>query len=192
MAEVLLLHHACGLTDGVRAFADRLRDAGHTVHAPDLFEGRRFDTVEAGVAHAQEIGFDTVTARGRAAADGLSDGFVPIGFSLGVVPAQMLAQTHPGVGAAVLVHSCLPVGEFGEAWPDGVPVQVHGMDRDPWFVDEGDIQAAEALVASTAGAELFLYPGDAHLFADSSLPSYDESAAALVLQRVLALLGRVG
>jgi dienelactone hydrolase len=192
MAEVLLLHHACGLTAGVRTFADRLREAGHTVHVPDLFDGRTFATVEEGVAHAQEIGFDTVLERGRAAAADLPDGIVPIGFSLGVVPAQMLAQTRPGVAAAVLVHSCLPVSEFGEAWPEGVPVQIHGMDRDPWFIDEGDIQAAEALVASTADAELFLYPGDAHLFTDSSLPSYDESAAALLLQRVLALLGRVG
>lgn len=192
MAEVLLLHHACGLTEGVRGFADRLREAGHTVHVPDLFEGRAFGTVEEGVAHAQEIGFDTVLDRGRAAAQTLPEGIVPIGFSLGVVPAQMIAQTRPGVAGAVLVHSCLPVSEFGEAWPEGVPVQVHGMDRDPWFIDEGDIQAAEALVGSTADAELFLYPGDAHLFADSSLPSYDQSAAALLLQRVLALLGRVG
>lgn len=192
MAEVLLFHHACGLTEGVRAFADRLREAGHTVHVPDLFDGRTFTTVEEGSAYAQEIGFGTVLERGRAAAEGLPDATVPIGLSLGVVPAQMLAQTRAGVTAAVFVHSCLPVSEFGETWPAGVPVQVHGMDRDPWFVDEGDLQAAEALVASAPDAELFLYPGDGHLFTDSSLAAYDESAAALVLQRVLALLDRVG
>lgn len=192
MAEVLLFHHACGLTAGVRAFADTVRDAGHTVHVPDLFDGRTFDAVEVGVAHAQEIGFGAIMERGRAAAEGLPDAIVPIGLSLGVVPAQMLAQTRPGVAGAVFAHSCLPVGEFGEAWPDDVPVQVHAMERDPWFVDEGDLQAAEALAASTPDAELFLYPGDGHLFADSSLPSYDESAASLMLQRVLALLDRVG
>lgn len=192
MAEVLLLHHACGLTDGIRTLADRVREAGHTVHVPDLFAGRTFGTVEAGVAHAQEIGFDTVLERGRAAAEGLPDAIVPIGFSLGVVPAQMPAQTRPGVVGAVLVHSCLPVSEFGEAWPDGVPVQVHAMDRDPWFVDEGDLQAADALVASAPDGELFLYPGDAHLFADESLPSYDASAAGLMFGRVLALLDRLG
>ncbi|WP_225752829.1 dienelactone hydrolase family protein [Actinotalea sp. Marseille-Q4924] len=192
MAEVLLFHHACGLTEGVRAFADRLREAGHAVHVPDLFEGRTFDSVEAGVAHAQEIGFGTVLERGRAAAEGVAGAVVPIGFSLGVVPAQMLAQTRPGVAGAVFAHSCLPVSEFGDAWPDGVPVQIHGMERDPWFVDEGDLQAAEALVASSSDAELYLYPGDAHLFADSSLSSYDESAAALLLQRVLTLLATVG
>lgn len=191
MAEVLLFHHACGLTEGVRAFADRLREAGHTVHVPDLFDGRTFTTVEEGSAYAQEIGFGTVLERGQAAAEGLPDTIVPIGLSLGVVPAQMLAQTRAGVTAAVFVHSCLPVSEFGETWPETVPVQVHGMDRDPWFVDEGDLQAAEALVASVPDAELFLYPGDGHLFTDSSLAAYDESAAALVLQRVLALLDRV-
>lgn len=178
MAEVLLFHHACGLTAGVHAFADRLREGGHTVHVPDLFEGRTFDSVEDGVAYVDEIGFDTVLERGRAAADGLPGAIVPVGFSLGVLPAQMLAQTRPGAAGAVLVHSCVPLGEFGDAWPAGVPVQVHAMERDPWFVDEGDLQAAEAL--------------DAHLFADASLPSYDESAASLLLQRVRALLERVG
>jgi dienelactone hydrolase len=192
MAEVLLFHHACGLTDGVLAFADRLRAGGHAVHAPDLFEGRTFHSVEAGVAHVEQIGFGTVLERGAGAAEGLPEAIVPVGFSLGVLPAQMLAQTRPGARAAVLAHSCVPLGEFGDAWPEGVPVQVHAMEQDPWFTDEGDLEAAEQLVASTSGGELFLYPGDRHLFADSSLPSYDESAAALLLQRVLALLDRVG
>jgi dienelactone hydrolase len=192
MAEVLLFHHACGLTDGVTAFAEQLRAGGHTVHTPDLFEGRTFHSVEAGVAHAEQIGFGTVLERGAAAAEGLPEGIVLIGFSLGVLPAQMLAQTRPGARAAVLAHSCVPLREFGDAWPEGVPVQVHAMEQDPWFTEEGDLEAAEQLVASTPEGELFLYPGDRHVFADSSLPSYDESAAALLLQRVLALLDRVG
>jgi dienelactone hydrolase len=82
----------------------------------------------------------------------------------------------------------LPVSEFGAAWPDGVPVQVHAMDADPFFVDEGDIDAARALVDEAKDAELFLYPGDQHLFADSSLPSYDPDAAALLRERVLSFL----
>ena len=192
MAEVLLFHHACGRTEGVLAFADRLREAGHVVHAPDLFDGHTFPSVELGVTHAQQVGFGALLVRGVAAAEGLPEAIVPIGFSLGVLPAQMLAQTRPGVRAAVLAHSCVPPGEFADAWPEGVPVHVHAMDRDPWFVDEGDLEAAEQLVASTPDAELFLYPGDRHLFADSSLPSYDESAAGLMLQRVTALLDRVG
>jgi len=193
MPEILLFHHAQGLTPGVEAFAQTLRDAGHTVHVPDLFDGRTFDSVEAGVAHAGEIGFDTVLERGRAAADGLPDALVHVGFSLGVMPAQLLAQTRAGAVGALFLHSCLPTDEFGDGWPAGVPVQVHGMDADPYFVDEGDVDAARALVAEAPGdAELFLYPGDQHLFADSSLPSYRADAAALLTERVLAFLDRVG
>ena len=110
------------------------------------------------------------------------------GFSLGVVPAQKLAQTRPGARGALLFYSCIPVSEFGQAWPKGVPVQIHGMDADPIFVGEGDIDAARALVEEAEHAELFLYPGDQHYFADSSLPSYDAEATALLLQRVLKFL----
>ncbi len=188
MAEVVLFHHALGLTPGVVAFADELRRAGHTVHTPDLYEGRTFDTLDAGVGYAQQTGFGEVIARGVRAVEGLPAELVYAGFSLGVLPAQKLAQTRPGARGALLFYSCVPVAEFGSAWPDGVPVQVHGMDADPIFAGEGDIDAARALVASTGQAELFLYPGDQHYFADSSLPSYDPDAAALLLHRTLAFL----
>jgi len=189
VAEVLLFHHALGRTPGVVAFADELRRAGHTAHAPDLFDGRTFDTIDAGMAHVGEIGFREVIARGERAAEGLPAALVYAGFSLGVLPAQKLAQTRPGARGALLFYSCVPTSVFGPSWPAGVPVQVHGMDADPLFVDEGDLEAARALVASGAPAELFLYPGDQHYFADSSLPSYRPDAAALLMQRVLAFLG---
>jgi dienelactone hydrolase len=189
MAEVVLFHHAQGLTPGVVAFAGELRRAGHTVHTPDLFEGRTFDSVEEGVGHAEEIGFGEVIELGVRAVDGLPAELVFAGFSLGVLPAQRLAQTRAGARGALLFHSCVPVSEFGSAWPHGVPVQVHAMDADPFFVDEGDLEAARALVDATVEAELFLYPGDQHLFADSSLSSYDAKAAALLSQRVLDFLG---
>ena len=189
MAEVVLFHHAQGLTPGVVAFADELRRAGHTVHAPDLFDGRTFGSIEEGLGYAEQIGFPgEVLKRGARAVDGLPAGLVYAGFSLGVLPAQMLAQTRPGARGALLFYSCVPVSEFGPAWPDGVPVQVHGMDADPIFVGEGDIDAARELVAQAKDAELFLYPGDQHYFADSSLPSYDADATALLTQRVLDFL----
>jgi dienelactone hydrolase len=188
MAEVLLFHHALGQTTGLFAFADELRRAGHTVHTPNLFDGRTFDTIEAGVAYAGEIGFGEVIERGVHAADGLPAELVYAGFSIGVLPAQKLAQTRPGARGALLFYSCAPTSAFGSAWPADVPVQIHGMDADPLFVNEGDLGAARALVASTANAELFLYPGDQHYFADSSLPSYDAPAAALLIGRVLAFL----
>lgn len=188
MAGIVLFHHALGLTPGIVAFADELRSAGHTVHTPDLYQGRTFDTIEEGVNHAREIGFGEVTERGVRAVEGLPEDLVYGGFSLGVVPAQQLAQTRPGARGALLFYSCLPVSEFSPSWPEGVPVQVHGMDADPFFVDEGDIDAARALVDEAEDAELFLYPGNQHLFADSSLPSYDPDAAALLTQRVLDFL----
>lgn len=190
MAEVLLFHHIHGLTPGVRDVAERLRGDGHTVHLPDLYEGRVFAEMAEGQAYAREVGFEVLAERGRRTADGLPDGLVYAGFSLGVVPAQQLAQTRPGARGALLLHSCLPVAEFSEAWPTGVPVQVHAMDADPFFVDDGDLDAARALVDSTPDAELFLYPGDQHLFADNSLPAYDAAAAELLTERVLRFLAR--
>ncbi len=188
MAAVLLYHHAQGKTPGFVAFADELRAAGHTVHVPDLYEGRLFDSLDEGLGYADEIGFPEITERGVRAAEGLPQDLVYAGFSLGVLPAQRLAQTRPGARGALLLHSCVPVSEFGPSWPDGVPVQIHGMDADPIFVGEGDIEAARELTEASSEAELYLYPGDQHLFADSSLPSYDPDAAALLLKRVLAFL----
>lgn len=193
MAEVLLFHHAQGLTSGVRAFADDIRAAGHIVHTPDLFDGRTFPSIDAGLAYIGEMGFDALRERGVRLAEELPVGIVYAGFSFGVLPAQKLAQTRPGARGALLFHSCLPIsGEwaFGP-WPDGVPVQIHGMDKDPIFVGEGDIDAAREIVAKADDAELFLYPGDQHYFADSSLASYDADAAALLTVRVLAFLDRV-
>ena len=191
MTEVMLFHHAHGLTSGVVAFADELRRRGHVVHTPDLFEGRTFSTIEEGVGFAQEIGFEEFIERGVRAAEALPAGLVYAGFSLGVMPAQKLAQTRDGARGALLLDACLPVSEFSPAWPDGVPAQIHAMDADPFFVGDGDIDAARALVAQVADAELFLYPGDRHLFADRSLPSYDPDAAAPITERVLGFLDRV-
>jgi dienelactone hydrolase len=188
MAEVLLFHHAQGQTTGFHAFADELRRAGHTVHIPDVFDGRTFDSIDAGLAYAKEIGFDEVIERGVRAAEGLPAGLVYAGFSLGELAAQKLAQTRPGARGALLFYSCVPISEFGASWPAGVPVQIHGMDADPIFVGEGDIDAARALVESAEDAEMFLYPGDQHYFADSSLPSYDPDATALLTRRVLDFL----
>ncbi|MGZ4684274.1 dienelactone hydrolase family protein [Oryzihumus sp.] len=191
MAEVVLFHHAQGLTEGVVAFADRLRDAGHTVHTPDLYDGHTFPTLEEGIGYAQKVGFDTVQERGVQAAADLPAEVVYAGVSLGVMAAQLLTQTRPGARGAVLMEACVPPSEFGTPWPAGVPVQVHGMDADPFFAGEGDIDAARVLVKEVEDGELFVYPGDRHLFIDSSLTSYDADASAHVTERVLDFLKRV-
>jgi dienelactone hydrolase len=191
VAEVVLVHHAQGLTPGVVALADALRDAGHTVHAPDLYEGRTYATLEEGMAHVKATGFGELVERAVRAVEGLPDGLVFAGISLGVAPAQRLAQTRAGARGAVLVSACFASSEFGTSWPADVPVQIHATEADPEFDNGWDLPAARAIVDETEDAELFLYPGDAHLFADASLPSYDAEAAGLLLRHVLALLRRV-
>ncbi len=191
MAEVVVFHHAHGLTSGVLDFAETLRGAGHVVHTPDLYDGRVFDTLDEGLGYAREVGFGSILERGRLAAEGLPKELVYAGFSLGVMPAQSLAQSRPDAKGALFFYSCLPVSEFGEEWPQGVPVQIHGMDADTFFADEGDLDAARALVETADDAELFLYPGDQHLFADNSLPSYDAEAASLLQERVLSFLEKI-
>jgi dienelactone hydrolase len=191
MTDVILFHHAQGLTDGVRAFAGQLRAAGHHVTVPDLYDGATFETLDGGIGHAEQVGFDTILERGRLAAEGLPSGIVYAGFSLGVLPAQMLAQTRPAAKGALLFHACIPASEFGCPWPQGVPLQIHAMEADELFVAGGDLDAARDLVKTVEGAELILYPGDQHLFTDSSLPAYEESAATLLMQRVLSFLGSV-
>jgi dienelactone hydrolase len=189
MAELLLFHHAQGQTPGFSAFADQLRAAGHTVHTPDLYDGKTFAELDDGVGYAQEVGFDTIVERGRLAAESLPNELVYAGFSLGVMPAQMLAQTRPSAKGALLLSAALPTSEFGGSWPQGVPLQIHMMEDDEWALE--DLPAARELVRTIEGAELFLYPGDRHLFADNSLTDYDEDAAALLGERVLAFLNGV-
>ena len=192
VAEILLFHHAHGLTRGCLAFAERLRAAGHVVHTPDLYDGKIFTDLTEGVRYAEEVGFDTIIERCRLAANGLPDRMVYAGFSLGVLPAQMLTQTRPGAKGALLFHGCVPTSEFGRPWPMGVPVQIHMMDADEWVLPPNqDLDAARQLSETVASAELFLYPGNRHLFADNSLPDYDQKAAALLLDRVLSVLDRI-
>jgi dienelactone hydrolase len=187
MSELLLFHHAQGLTAGVAEFADRIRAAGHTVHTPDLYEGRTFHTLDEGVAHVQAVGMEELIEQGVRAADGLPGALVLAGISLGVGPAQKLAQTRPGARGAVLMCAGFDPGEFG-GWPADLPVQVHGKDADPEFANEWDLPAARSLVDAAADGELFLYPGDQHLFMDSSLPAFDPEATDLLVQRVLAFV----
>jgi dienelactone hydrolase len=190
MTEILLFHHAQGLTPGLLTFADDLRAGGHVVHTPDLYDGKTFDDLDAGVGYAKQVGFDTIIERGRAAAEGLPHELVYAGVSLGVMPAQLLAQTRPRARGALFLSAALPPSEFGGSWPNGVPLQIHMMEDDEWA--EEDLPAARELTEAVEGAELFLYPGDRHLFADSSLPDYDEAAATLLKQRVLAFLESAG
>jgi dienelactone hydrolase len=189
MADVVVFHHAQGLTDGVRAFADRLREGGHRVTVPDLYDGVTFGTLADGVAHAGEVGFDVITDRGVAAVADLPDAQVYAGFSLGVLPAQKLAQTRPGALGALLFSAAVPVSMLGPSWPADVALQMHLAEADPW--GEEDRPVAEELARDVLDAELYLYPGSAHLFFDESLGEYAPALTAQVLERSLAFLDRL-
>jgi len=196
VAEVVLFHHVQGLTDGVRAFAEQLLAGGHTVHTPDLFEGELPASIDDGIALVRRLGDDVLEERTARAVSDLPAAVVYAGFSFGAGTAQRLAQTRPGARGALLYESCISITgpwSFGP-WPAGVPVQIHGKDQDPFFALEGDIDAARELVATVGPdlGELFVYPGEQHLFADSSLASFDPDAAALVVQRSTAFLDRLG
>jgi dienelactone hydrolase len=189
VTQVLLFHSSAGQTRGFAALRDQISAAGHSVTAPDLYHGRTFTHPADGMGYAEEIGgLDLIVEEGVQAAAGLAPDVVYVGVSMGVIPAQKLAQTRPGARGAVFLEACLPPDYFAEGWPAGVPVQVHGMDRDPYFAGEGDIDNARTLVAQAADGELFVYSGDRHLFTDSSLSAYDADAAQLVLSRLLAFV----
>ena len=193
MARVVLFHHVLGVTDGLHAMADRMREAGHEVAVPDLFDGHQFSTIEAGAEHVDAIGVPALLERAQAAVADMPEDVVYAGVSLGVLAAQSLAQTRAETNGAVFMESCVPATEFGDGWPEGLPVQIHGMDGDPFFAGEGDIDSARAIVdsASPGTAELFTYPGDGHLFVDPSAEAHDPAAAELVMQRVLDFLQRI-
>ncbi|MDQ4057598.1 MAG: dienelactone hydrolase family protein [Actinomycetota bacterium] len=185
MTDVILFHHAIGLTDGVNDFADKLRAAGHTVNVPDFFDGATFQTIDEGVAYAESVGFEEIVARAIEAAEPIPLRVVYAGFSLGAMPAQKLAQTRPGALGALLFHGGdVPSSTFGTSWPESVGLQVHVSEGDEWL----ELDVAHELVAEAASGELFLYPGSAHLFTDSSLAEYEEEATALVLERTLGFL----
>jgi dienelactone hydrolase len=183
VADVVLFHHALGLTKPLREFAAALRGAGHTVHTPDLFDGQTFDTIEDGMAYSEEIGGPmAIVDRARVAVDELPNEVVYVGFSLGVMPAQSLAQTRPHARGAVLCYAALPLGRWGdnwpETWPEGVRLQLHILEGDE------DFEIAQGLAATAPRAELFVYSGTEHYFAE-----HDHRAAALLTERVLAFLG---
>ncbi|GKV68652.1 dienelactone hydrolase [Sporosarcina sp. NCCP-2716] len=191
MADVLLFHHVLGRTAGILHLAEVLEQAGHTLHTPDLFEGRIFETIEEGFAFVKEIGFETLMERVRQAAEDVQPSVVYAGYSLGVMAAQQLAQTRAGAAGALFIASCAPAEEFGGPWPAKLPLQVHGMKEDPFFADEGDLEAAREITETSDSGELFLYTGNQHFFADNSQPGYDSAATAQMIERVLLFLERL-
>lgn len=191
MTDFVLFHHVRGLTDGVRAFADRLRERGHRVETPDCFDGRTFATIDEGIAYARSTGFDLIEQRALAAAADLARPVVYGGMSLGSGPAQQLLLSDSGALGGVLLHGFTPLEAQGPPWRDDVPVQLHAMDADPWVVDDGELEAARAVQREHPNLEVCTYPGSGHLFTDETDVDYDAAAAQSVLERVAAMLDAI-
>jgi dienelactone hydrolase len=187
MAEIVLFHHALGLTPGVIEFADGWRAAGHVVHTPDLYEGRTFVDLDEAVEFADGQGVETWIAAASAAAAAHPDATVFAGFSLGSMCAQYCAQTRPGVRAALLFHGAMSLETMELAWPEGVALQVHSSEADPWV----ELDQAQELIESVDGSELYLYPGSSHLFADPRWGDYVPESAQLLNERALAGIARL-
>lgn len=178
--HVVLFHSALGLTKSVRSFADQLRDDGHTVITPDLYDGQVFDNLDDGSKKRDELGIPELLRRANSAVEGLHADCVYAGFSMGAAAAQAVTIAKPGARGVILMHGAVPLQMLGvERWPD-VPTQIHVSESDP-LVD----QPALTRFAVDSKAELFKYPGNAHLFADES------ASAKLMLERVRNFVKRV-
>lgn len=187
MAEIVLFHHAGGLTDGVLGFARTLEQAGHTVHAPDLFDGRTFADVKDGVAYAQELGEEAFAAKAAEIMAPLGSDIVYGGMSMGAARAAEQVLQRPGARGAFFLYGAIAPSWWDATWPDGVPTQAHTTEDDEWR----EVEAEEEYVA-IPGAELFVYPGSGHLFAEPGHPDHDPDAARLATERVLAFLADLG
>ena len=189
MCTVALFHSALGVRPGVLDAADRLRAAGHEVLVVDQYDGRIFADYAAAGAQVEQVGFPELMARAEEAVAGLPDGFVVLGWSNGAGMAEYVA-TRRRVAGAVLVSGALPLELLGaDAWPAGVPVQLHGTEGDPFAQREWEEAFAAAVEAAGAPSERFAYPGSGHLFTDASLPAeHDPRATELLWTRVLAFL----
>ena len=192
MAEIVLFHSALGLRPGVTSAADRLREAGHSVHVPDYYDGEVFDDLDDGLRKRDELGVAEILRRAREAVTGLPARLVFAGFSLGNDPAELLAAERPGARGALLMHGAIPIeafSEFGiERWPEGVPVQVHYAAEDPWVEAEEVATLGDAVREAGASFEEHSYPGSGHLFADPDLPDYDRASSEVMWRRALAFL----
>ena len=186
MTDIALFHSVLGVRPGVLEAADRLRAEGHEVVVVDQYGGRVFDDYDEASEFAQSIGYPTLMGLAEEAVQGVPDGFIAAGFSNGAGMAEFVATKQP-VRGVLMLSGALNLTVIGaDAWPAGVPAQIHYTTQDP-FRNQAGIDAAAAQVhAAGASIEIFDYPGAGHLFTDPSLPTeYDPAAADLLWSRVL-------
>ena len=180
MAELLLFHHAHGLTAGLQSLADRLRAGGHTVHTPDCYAGRTFTSVDEGIAYAERIGHDALLDMALRMARTHHTANVVLGFSMGTLQAQYLAQHVRRMRACALMGGAIPPELLGSSWRPQVALQGHVADPDDWCTPD----ELAALERSAPHARVHRYPDRRHMFVDTSLHDYDADAASQFEERL--------
>lgn len=187
---IAIFHSALGVREGVRDAARRLSDAGHDPYIVDYYgDYRSFDDHPSAADYVNKVGFPALM---QAAVDGvadLPDGFAVLGFSNGSGMAEYVA-TRRSVTKAVLGSGTLPLAMMGAgAWPAQTAAQIHYAADDPFRNDEWLESVIDSVRSSGAPLEAYTeYPGDGHLFTDSTLPDYDEANTELFWKRVRAFL----
>lgn len=181
-----MFHSVLGVRQGITDAAELLRAQGHEVVLVDQYDGRTFDDYDEAHEFAQSIGFATLMSLALDGVAELPDGFIGVGFSNGGGMAEFVASKRP-VRGVVLLSGALDLSVLGvDAWPCGVPAQVHYAADDP-FRNQSWVDAVCGQVRTAGGSvTTFDYPGAGHLFTDPSLPAeYDPAATELLWSRVL-------
>ncbi len=185
---IVVFHSALGLRPAIYEFAHNLRDDGHEVHTPDLFDGEVFDDLSEGIAKRDALGIPELARRAALSVESLPENCVYAGFSLGAASAEYLAASRRGAKALILFHAALPPAMMGfPEWPS-VPVQVHYAEADPWVEAEQAAELHDAVNAVGQTYDEYVYPGSGHLFSDKDSPEYDAESYTLVVQRVRTFL----
>lgn len=184
MTEIVLFHHVGGVTPGVVGLAAQLREAGHTVHTPDLFDGRTFTDLHDGMAYVDSVGEGTLAARAAEIVAPMAHGLVYGGLSMGAARAGEQVLGRPGARGAFFLYGTVAPSWWGARWPASVPSQAHVTEHDEFR--EPDAEAE--YVADVPGGELFVHPGAGHLFAEPGHRDYDEDVARVATGRLLAFL----
>ena len=185
VADVVLFHSVYGRRPAVLDAADRLRAAGHTVIAPDLYAGQLAATVDEGFALCDQIGWPVILERARQALAGMPAETVLAGMSMGAAVAAALLTERPETAGLLLLHN---TGGGTEGVRCGSRAQLHIAEPDVYQPAAEIAVWEQAMTDAGAAVQVFRYLGAGHLFTDPATPDHDGPAAALAWQRSLSFL----
>lgn len=194
---VLVLHAWWGLNDALKAFCNRLAEAGFVAFAPDLYHGQVADTIPGAeiLRDALFENFDQARVEVKEAAVFLNDHFghtgslAVIGFSLGAFFALELSVAAPELIRSVVVfYGTRP----GDDYPAAHAAYLGHFAESDDFEPQSEVNRLEqALRDAGRPVAFYQYPGVGHWFFEPDrLPAYNPAAANLAWERTLAFLQR--